>query len=123
MLFHRTDPAFVERFLRESRFAASLSHPNIVTIHDYFENEGIPYIAMEYLERVSLRPLVRQLTLAQIIGVLEGLLAGLAHAESHGIAHQPRQGVAFDRADGAAVAAAFAAQRPHHKGIVGQRPQ
>src|ERR671927_1030254 len=61
--FHAADPAFAERFLRESRVAGSLSHPNIVTVHDYFEHDGIPFISMEYLERGSLRPLVGRLTL------------------------------------------------------------
>ena len=86
--FHASDAAFAQRFLRESRVAGSLSHPNIVTVHDYFEHDGTPYIAMEYVERGSLRPFVGQLTLAQIGGVLEGLLAGLAHAEQHGIVHR-----------------------------------
>ena len=43
----QSEPAFTERFLRESRLAGSLSHPNIVTVHDYFECDGTPYIAME----------------------------------------------------------------------------
>ena len=86
--FHASDPSFAQRFLRESRVAGSLSHPNIVTVHDYFEHEGTPYIAMEYIERGSLRPYVGRMTLAQIGGVLEGLLAGLTHAESHGIVHR-----------------------------------
>ena len=68
--------------------AGSLSHPNIVTVHDYFEHDGTPYIAMEYVERGSLRPWVGNLTLAQISGVLEGLLAGLAQAEQHGVVHR-----------------------------------
>jgi serine/threonine protein kinase len=34
--FRQADPAFTQRFLRESRLAGSLSHPNIVTVHDYF---------------------------------------------------------------------------------------
>src|SRR5689334_9545382 len=86
--FHASDPSFAQRFLRESRVAGSLSHPNIVTVHDYFEHEGTPYIAMEYVERGSLRPHVGHMTLAQIGGVMEGLLAGLAHAEAHGIVHR-----------------------------------
>src|SRR4051794_7127394 len=86
--FHASDPNFAERFLRESRLAGSLSHPNIVTVHDYFESGGTPFIAMEYVQRGSLRPYVGKLTLAQIIGVLEGLLAGLAHAEAAGIVHR-----------------------------------
>src|SRR5919202_1697918 len=86
--FHTADPSFTERFLRESRVAGSLSHPNIVTVYDYFEFDGTPYIAMEYVERGSLRPYVGHMSLAQIAGVLEGLLAGLAHAESRGIVHR-----------------------------------
>ncbi|HET8755662.1 MAG TPA: serine/threonine-protein kinase, partial [Solirubrobacteraceae bacterium] len=86
--FHASDPAFAQRFLRESRVAGSLSHPNIVTVHDYFEHDGTPYIAMEYVERGSLRGYVGRMSLAQIGGVLEGLLAGLAHAEQHGIVHR-----------------------------------
>ena len=86
--FHASDAAFAQRFLRESRVAGSLSHPNIVTVHDYFEHDGTPYIAMEYVERGSLRPFVGHMSLAQIGGVLEGLLAGLALAEQHGIVHR-----------------------------------
>src|SRR4051794_30687227 len=86
--FHASDPSFAQRFLRESRVAGSLSHPNIVTVHDYFEHDGTPYIAMEYVERGSLRPYIGRMTLAQIGGVLEGLLAGLTHGESHGIVHR-----------------------------------
>jgi Protein kinase domain len=86
--FHAADPAFAERFVRESRIAGSMSHPNIVTVHDYLEFEGTPYIAMEYLERGSLRPLVGRMTFAQTAGVLEGVLAGLAHAETRGIVHR-----------------------------------
>jgi serine/threonine protein kinase len=86
--FHASDAAFAQRFLRESRVAGSLSHPNIVTVHDYFEHDGTPYIAMEYVERGSLRPFVGEMSTAQIGGVLEGLLAGLAQAEQHGIVHR-----------------------------------
>ena len=86
--FHAADPAFVERFLRESRLAGSLNHPNVVTVHEYFEHDGTAYIAMEYLERGSLRPFVGALTLPQIAGVLECLLAGLEHAEARGIVHR-----------------------------------
>ena len=77
-----------ERFLREARLAGSLGHPNIVTVHEYFEQDGIPYIAMEYVERGSLRPYVGRLSLAQLAGVLEGVLAGLAHAEQAGVVHR-----------------------------------
>jgi hypothetical protein len=82
------DPDVARRFVRESQLAGGLNHPNIVTVHDFFEFEGTPYIAMEYLERGSLRPWIGRMTLAQIAGVLEGLLAGLAHAEDRHIVHR-----------------------------------
>src|SRR5581483_5102533 len=86
--FRAAESKALERFLLESRLAGSLNHPNVVTVHDYFEHDRTPYIAMEYFERGSLRRLVGRLTLAQTAGVLEGLLAGLAHAESRGIVHR-----------------------------------
>ena len=86
--FHAADPSFAQRFVRESRVAGSLSHPSIVTVHDYFEHDGTPYIAMEYVEGGSLRPWVGRMTLAQRSGVLEGILAGLTCAEDQGIVHR-----------------------------------
>jgi hypothetical protein len=82
------DPTFARRFLREAHVAAALSHPNIVTVYEYFEHEGTPYIAMEYMPRGSLRPWVGRMSLAQIVGVLEAVLAGLSHAEQHEIVHR-----------------------------------
>src|SRR4051794_7796039 len=86
--FHAGDASFAERFLRESRLAGSLNHPNIVTVHEYIVHESTPYIVMEYLERGSLRPHVGSLGLAQIFGVLEGILSGLAHAAASNIVHR-----------------------------------
>ncbi|MGZ8647762.1 MAG: protein kinase domain-containing protein [Solirubrobacteraceae bacterium] len=86
--FHAADADFARRFVRESRLAGSLVHPNVITVFDYFEDAGTPYIAMEYVDRGSLRPYVGRMTLAQIGGVLDGLLAGLAEAEEHAIVHR-----------------------------------
>src|SRR5262245_8279737 len=82
------DENWARRFLREARLAGSLSHPSIVTVHEYFEHDGVPYLSMEYLERGSLRGFMGELSLGKVAGVLEGVLAGLAHAESHGIVHR-----------------------------------
>ncbi|HEV7805729.1 MAG TPA: serine/threonine-protein kinase [Solirubrobacteraceae bacterium] len=76
------------RFLREARLAGSLSHPNIVTVYEYFEHGARPFIAMEYVRGGSLRDYLGRLSLAQIAGVLEGLLASLTHAERHEIVHR-----------------------------------
>src|SRR6476659_2187062 len=47
---HAGDDQFVERFRREAKNAASMSHPNIVSIYDRGEAEGTYYIAMEFLD-------------------------------------------------------------------------
>jgi len=82
------DATTTRRFVRESRLAGSLNHPNIVTVPDFFEHRGTPYIAMELLERGSLRPLTNGLTFRPDRGSARGLLAGLRHAHERGIAHR-----------------------------------
>jgi tRNA A-37 threonylcarbamoyl transferase component Bud32 len=88
VVFDGSDPRLSRRFLQEARLAGAMSHPNIVTVHDYVEHDGVPYIAMEYLPRGSLRPFIGRLSLAQVGGVLQGLLGGLAHAEQLGVVHR-----------------------------------
>ena len=55
---HAGDDQFIERFRREAKNAAGLSHPNIVSIYDRGEAEGTYYIAMEYLDGRSLKELI-----------------------------------------------------------------
>ncbi len=86
--FYASDPGTARRFLHEARLAGALSHPNVVTVHDYVEHAGVPYISMEYVPRGSLRPLMRDLALPQAIGVLDGVLDGLTCAEARGIVHR-----------------------------------
>lgn len=85
---HAGDPSFAQRFVEESRVAGAMSHPSIVTVHEFFEHDGLPYIAMEYMRNGSLRPYLPDLTLPQLAGVLESVLSGLSHGESHGIIHR-----------------------------------
>jgi Protein kinase domain len=87
-LLPTSDASIAKRFLREARLAGSLSHPNIVTVYEYFEHDGTPYIAMEYMPRGALRRYVGRLTMGQIGAVLEGTLAGLGHAASRQIVHR-----------------------------------
>jgi hypothetical protein len=70
--FHAVEAGFAERFAREARVGGALAHPNIVTVFEAFEHGDVPYIAMEYAERCSLRAVVGRLSLAQVAGVLEG---------------------------------------------------
>src|SRR5262245_61668059 len=55
---HAGAEQFIERFRREAKNAAGLSHPNIVSIYDRGEAEGTYYIAMEYLDGRSLKELI-----------------------------------------------------------------
>src|SRR5947209_17116621 len=55
---HAGDEQFVERFRREAKNAAGLSHPNIVSIYDRGEAQGTYYIAMEYLDGRTLKQLL-----------------------------------------------------------------
>jgi serine/threonine-protein kinase len=54
------DPAFLERFKREARAAASLNHPNMVAVYDTGEEDGRPFIVMEYVKGRSLREVMRR---------------------------------------------------------------
>jgi hypothetical protein len=86
--FHAADDTFARRFVEEGRVAGAMNHANIVTVHEFFEDGGIPYIAMEYLPSGSLRQYIDKLSPAQIAGVLEGVLAGLSHGGGQGIVHR-----------------------------------
>ena len=86
--FNAGDPSFAERFLRESRVAGSLNHQNIVTVYEYFDDGGTPFIAMELIEGGSLRPLIGELSLPKVGRVLEDLLAAVGYAGRAGIVHR-----------------------------------
>jgi beta-lactam-binding protein with PASTA domain/predicted Ser/Thr protein kinase len=88
---HAGDEQFVERFRREAKNAAALSHPNIVSIYDRGEAEGTYYIAMEYLDGRSLKELIVQRGPAPITVSVEyarQILSALGFAHRHGIVHR-----------------------------------
>src|SRR5205809_4073455 len=88
---HAADDQFVERFRREAKNAAGLSHPNIVSIYDRGEAEGTYYIAMEYLDGRSLKELIVQRGPAPITVSVEyarQILSALRFAHRHGIVHR-----------------------------------
>ena len=83
-----SDAAFRERFLREARLAARLSHPNVVTVYDAGEAEdGRPYIVMEYVPGTTLAELGR-VPPDEAVGLAVQACRGLAHAHSAGLVHR-----------------------------------
>jgi serine/threonine-protein kinase len=79
------------RFVREAQSAGSLQHPNVVTVYDFGEVDGHPFIAMELVEGADLDELLRQnapLTLVEKIDVLIDVLNGLSYAHKRGIVHR-----------------------------------
>ena len=84
------DEAFVQRFLKEARAAARLNHPNIVQIYDFGCEEGIYYLAMEYVDGPSLRALLGHARLAErdAIVLVRHAVAALGVAHAAGIVHR-----------------------------------
>lgn len=86
-----TDPLFVERFRREARAAAALSHPNIVTIFDWGEDEGRYYMVMEYVPGENLKQIITRrgaLPEAEALDIAAQVAAALQVAHDHGVIHR-----------------------------------
>src|SRR3990172_4703609 len=88
---HANDDQFVERFRREAKNAAGLSHPNIVSIYDRGEAEGTYYIAMEHLDGRNLKELIVARGPAPVriaIDYARQILQALRFAHKNGIVHR-----------------------------------
>ncbi len=85
------DPSFRERFVRESRAAASIDHPNVIPIYYTGEEDGRLYIAMRYVEGSDLRTLVRaetRLDPARAARIVAQIGNALDAAHARGIVHR-----------------------------------
>nr|ANY57919.1 Penicillin-binding protein [uncultured bacterium] len=85
------DPTFVDRFTREARAAAMLSHPNVVSVSDQGTDQGLVFLVMELVRGRTLRDLLQargRLTVGEAFAVLEPVLAGLTAAHRAGIVHR-----------------------------------
>ena len=81
----------MERFWREARAAGALQHANIVTIHDVGEADGVPFIAMEYLDGESLATLISRgapLSLTEKVGYLVQTCRALQYAHRRSVIHR-----------------------------------
>ncbi len=88
---HLEDAEYVERFKREARTVAQLSHPNIVTVIDRGETDGRPFIVFEYVDGHTLDELIDKRGALPIDEALEIAIAsarGLAFAHRHGLVHR-----------------------------------
>src|SRR5215813_279743 len=80
----------MERFVREAKSAAALSHPNIAQIFEISEDGGTHFIAMEFVDGQTLRQLIRagKTDLAKLLRYLQHAAEGLAKAHAAGIVHR-----------------------------------
>ncbi|MGO9271788.1 MAG: protein kinase domain-containing protein [Terriglobia bacterium] len=81
----------LKRFHREAQAAGNLQHPNIVTIFELGDSEGVPFIAMEMLEGESLYRIIARrepLPLARKLSIIAQLCRGLDYAHKHGVIHR-----------------------------------
>jgi serine/threonine protein kinase len=83
-------PELRDRFYVEAR-SGILNHPNIVTVYEFGDHEGMPYIAMQFVAGDSLEKILRsgrKLTLLETLSITEQLCSGLGYAHQNGVVHR-----------------------------------
>lgn len=83
--------SFAQRFVREARAAARLSHPNVVAVHDQGSDAGLTFLVMEHVPGSTLRDVVRErapLSPARALALLEPIVAAVSAAHRAGIVHR-----------------------------------
>jgi serine/threonine protein kinase len=89
--FFKDDPGFNRRFAREAKTMAQLRHPNIITIHDFGDQNGLPFIVMEYLTGETLSQILAKqgcLSLDEALPLLQDLASALDYAHQQGVIHR-----------------------------------
>ena len=88
---HCEEQDLLERFYREAKYTGGLQHPNIVTVYDFGEQDGFPFLVMEYLEGDSLDNIIksrRPLQIAEKLAILVQVCKGLSFAHERGVVHR-----------------------------------
>ena len=86
-----SDPVFLDRFAREARAAAKLSHVNAVSVYDQGRDDGNVFLVMELVRGRTLRDLIRErgaLSPGEAVSLMEPVLAALAAAHRAGLVHR-----------------------------------
>jgi eukaryotic-like serine/threonine-protein kinase len=85
------DDEFIRRFHREAQSATSLAHPNIVSIYDVGEEDGLYYIVMEYVDGQTLKQYIQQhapVPVEEALGIMKQLTSAISHAHQNHIVHR-----------------------------------
>ena len=87
---NQNDPRFAERFEREARALAWLTHSNIVSVYDFGETQGIYYLLMEFVDGMTLRQLLqsRRLAPAEALAIVSQICEALQYAHEQGTIHR-----------------------------------
>jgi tetratricopeptide (TPR) repeat protein len=91
MIISGGDQELLTRFIQEAKSTGRLQSPNIVTVYDFGEQEGNPYLVMEYIEGTSLEAIIKSgapLTLAEKLGIVIDVCNGLSYAHEQGVIHR-----------------------------------
>src|SRR5271169_5584026 len=85
-----SDPGFAERFTREARALAKLSHPNIVALHEFGHVDGLHYFMMEFVDGLNLRQLEQagRLSAREALQIIPQICEALQFAHDEGIVHR-----------------------------------
>jgi tRNA A-37 threonylcarbamoyl transferase component Bud32 len=84
------DPAFAERFAREAKALARLTHPHIVAVHDFGETDGLFYLIMEYVDGANLRHILQEgrMKPMEALAVIPQICDALQYAHEEGVVHR-----------------------------------
>ena len=83
--------AFIDRFYQEVRISGTLSHPGIVTLFDVGEENGLPFLAMEYVDGKTIGAILDEGTRfkpERVVGLVSQVAAALDYAHSRGVVHR-----------------------------------
>ncbi|SEN61081.1 serine/threonine protein kinase [Amphibacillus marinus] len=90
-LEYANDDEFISRFHREAQSATSLSHPNIVSMYDVDDEDGIYFMVMEYVEGMTLKKFIQHygpISVEESIFIMEQICSAIEHAHDNHIVHR-----------------------------------